>query len=296
MTKARLKQYNNKVDFFSLSLFPSWHLTFYTVFLWTNRTYYTLSLSLASSPLQVDHWHAFRPVLLPREGLVDSGKPGQGSLADAARESATSPVPPQISPLPDRGQRDDPREQRLRFGPRHHVCLPGAGRRRDWDVRPGAGLLHPPGRRLLRGRPLLRRGEQLRLHEHREPRRSDRCVSSQPKPDFGTAVGRWHDGRHSEGRRSYLHWRMLQTVPGHPESSGKGCGPICSAIVAQLRHSQVFEYSLEQYFQPLLQLWVLFSVFHKFKNWYNFSLKVQGSRSLYYHQGANCFAASSHIK
>lgn len=30
MTKVRLKQYNNKVDFFFL--FPSWHLTFYTVF------------------------------------------------------------------------------------------------------------------------------------------------------------------------------------------------------------------------------------------------------------------------
>lgn len=162
-----------------------------------------------SLSVQVDDWHAFRPIFLPREGLLDSGKPGQRPLPDAARESAASCVPPQISPLPDRGQRDGSWEQRLGSGPRRHVRFSRSGRCRDRNVWSGAWLFHPPGWHVLCGWPYLHRGKPLQLSQQREPRRSDCGVPPQPEPDFWAAV-RWRNGRRdSDSWGSDLHWGML---------------------------------------------------------------------------------------
>lgn len=185
---------------------------------------------MSSVCAQVDHRHALGSVLLPGEGLVDPGDPGQGPVSDAVREPAAGRVPPQVPALSDRGQRDGPGEQRLGSGPRHHLRVSGAGGRGGRVVRPGSGLLPPSGRRLVRGGPHIGGGEQLERQ-----RRSDAGLPAQPEPGVGAAVGRGHDCGDSDRRGPDLHRGMLQTVPGCPAGPDPSCTPGGSTAVRELR-------------------------------------------------------------
>ncbi|CAF91678.1 unnamed protein product [Tetraodon nigroviridis] len=132
-----------------------------------------------------------------RCGSLDPGEPGQGFFQHAAGEPAAGRVPPPVPPLPDRGAPGGPGERRLRAGPRRHLCLCGAGRRRHPDESGRAGRAAPGA--------------------------ADGGLPAQPQPDLRAAVGRRDGGGHAEGRGPHLHRGLLQTLPGGPA----GAEPVC---------------------------------------------------------------------